>query len=209
MSTTVHITPVEQPDALFCHYPGEGRPQDAYLALDLESGKMWCSYDPEIGNAVPASVWHGRTLRWTIPTLTADAANELMEKVTPLAQRILDGAEIAWDGHNRIGRLSADAQQASDEVAKLCDPTNLMWDAGDLVTEMGASDWLQWDSRDEIIARFGLTADTTDERIREMAEQEEREARSMGGNAGYVILSGIAEYLTELRDELKRELGDQ
>lgn len=203
--TTVTITPVTTPDALFCRYPGEHTIQDAYLALDLETGQMWCDYNGEIGDGRPESVFHGRTLRFDIPVLTGDAANTLMAGVTDLAQRILDGAEIVWNGHNHVGQLTDDAAEASGDLADLCDPQNLTWDDGQQVQEWTADEWYSVDDIEQVIARLGITAYTTDAEITALTEAEEISARE-GSNLGWTILTGVDEYLTGLRDALAADV---
>jgi hypothetical protein len=198
----VSITPVDEPDALFCHYPSQSQPQDAFLELDLQDGVMRCDYGGEIGNGYPESVFHGRVLRFTIPALTATAANLLLDEAVGLAQRILAGAEIVWNGNNHVGRLDQDATAAAEALSELCSPDN--FSESDLVGEWQAVEWYTGQSREDTITSLGLTADTTDQQLATLAEQQQREAREIGSDFGYVVLTGAQQYLTELRDELVR-----
>lgn len=205
----VTITPVTEPDELYCHYSGQFQTQQAILSLDLESGEMTCSYNAEIGTGIPASVYHQRTIWLDIPTLTADAANQLMDDVEPLAQRIVDGAEIEWDGNNHVGSLNEDAQAALDEMAAACAEEN--FDATSTVNEFAAADWYI-DLADESIARLGLTADSTDVELEQMADAEQKEARTADSNSGYTVLVGAVDWLhdrrEELRDATREQLGE-
>lgn len=204
MAPTVQIARIEEPAELFCQYPGEGRPQPCYLTLDLEDGSLTCRYNPEIGNAVPMSVFHRRTLWFSIPPFTAAAANGFMADVAPLAQRILDGAEIVWDGNNDIGRLDDDANAAYDEVAERCDPQN--WPDDLTVSAWDADDWFATEGNEQVVTRLGLTADTTDDELGALAGQEEADALS--GDAGHVILRGVEDHLVDLRAELRSTVSE-
>ncbi len=191
------ITPVAEPDELFCHYPGQYSPQPVVLALSLKDGTLGCHYNPNVGgNAMPMSVWHQRTLWFTIPTLTGSAANALMDRVAPLAREILADCEIVWDGNNHVGQLGPRAICAEGEINVLCKEE---FDPSELVGEMTAEDW--WiDGRQSAIDVLGLTADTTDEQIAAMADEQVTAARE--GGEGYTILTGAREYLTAIRDDL-------
>lgn len=133
--TTLTIVPLTEDNELLCHYSSEHRPQPCVLWLDLEDGEMSARYNPEIGNGIPMSVHLGRT-RWVeIPLLTTAAANALLEEVAPLAERILAGSRIEWDGNNNRGYLDEDADAALEELTERCDPAGLQWDDADLIVE--------------------------------------------------------------------------
>jgi hypothetical protein len=214
--TPVQITRIDEPAELFYQFPPdgrgrsnqEGRPQPCYLTLNLESGEMTCRYNSEIGTNIPKSVYQQRVIWVSIPCLTATAANRLMDEVAPIAQRILAGAEIVWDGHNHVGRLDDDAQAGVDALAERCAPEGGQWPDSDTVSAWDAADWFGGEGREQTIERLGLTADTTDDQIAEMARQEEADARA-SSDAGYVILIGGEDYLTELREELRAAITDE
>lgn len=192
---TVTIKPLDEtnPTALFRHYDGETYAQSCHIELDLRDGELTADYDGEIGNAVPMTVWHGIVRRWGIPCLTAEAANTLMREIAPLAQRVLDGASIEWDGNNNVGRLTDDAQAAEEELLGLL--------AGDVelttVCEEEASDWWSEGGLPE-----DLTADTTDEELAAIVEREEQDATTMQADV-YTVLTGAEEYLTARREEMR------
>lgn len=201
--TAVTIIPVEQPDALYCHYPRQFERQDCHIALDLETGRMSADYNPEIGTAIPMSVFHNRTLWWDIPCLTADAANSLMEELRPLAQRILDGSEIEWDGNNNVGHLDADAQAASDEIAEMCKED--WFSPADQVVEWDSDDWFAGDGQQngiEALQAMGLTVDSTDDQIAELAKAAREQAESCT-DAGYVVIRDAEAWIEWARDELR------
>jgi len=134
----ITIDPVRGAE-LLCRYPRQSEPQPCYLSLDCETQRIWCTYDAEIGNAVPTHVWHRRTLRWSIPPLTAEAANDLMERVRPLAAQIVAGYEAVWDGSNHVGRYTADAEAAIEQIERICDGP---WDETDVIESWDTEDWL-------------------------------------------------------------------
>lgn len=199
---TVHITRVNEPDGLYYRYGSQNQPQPVMLELDLEDGGLTCRVNPAIGNGLPESVFYGRILWMEIPILTAAAANQLLKRAEPIAQRIVDDAEIVWDGNKNVGRLGDNARAAYDELADLCDRAR--FDDSDTVSECDACDWFGGEGREQAIARLGLTALTTDEEIEVMAEAEARDARTGASHdAGYVLLDGAEDYLQDVRDDLR------
>ncbi len=182
--------------ALHCQYGGQSNPQDCMVELDPESDPptLTARYNPEIGNAVPFAVYHGRVLRWSIPILKADAANTLLEEILPLAERIVAGYDCRWDGSNHVGHLDDDATEAQEAIADLCLATED--EDEDIVSIWEASDWFS-DGEKRTRAQLGITPATTDEQLEEMSARLLSEARSEGVD----VLDGLDKYLTMLRDE--------
>lgn len=202
LAVTISFLDEAIPDALHCHYQDELYAQSCHVELDLRDGELSAGYDPEIGNAVPSSVWHGTVRRWGIPCLTAEAVNTLMRDIAPLAQRVLDGATVEWDGNNNVGVLIEDAGEAEQEIL------NLLNDPGDLdrVHEQEASDW--WAEGD---LPEGLTAETTDDELTAIVEREERDVATSQSQAYTVLLNAdkfLAARRQEMRDELREELEE-
>jgi len=77
--------------------------------LDLADGELYADY--RATNDTPGRVWLGQVRTWEIPPLVADAANELMQDIAPLAQRILDGSDIEVNPRtgDPVGVLNDDA----------------------------------------------------------------------------------------------------
>lgn len=200
--TSVDITPVIEVDALYHRYSDETEPQGCYIALDLEDGRMWASYHAESGNAEPEEVHHDRVLRFYLSdVLHGPTANELMAEIEPLAQIILDDSEIIWDGNNYVGRLGDEAQTAAYEIEQVC---SREYGDEERVIAYDADEWYSHDSDEAVTERLGITADTTDEQIADLAEAEEEEANRQS-NYGFVLLTGVEDYLTRIRDELRAE----
>ncbi len=189
MDLTVTIRPVKNHDDLYCHYSGQYKRQDCFVSLDLEDGELTADYNPEIGNGVPECVYSRRTLRWKMPLLTADNANWLLKQIKPLAQRVLAGATIELNRFSNFeGRLDADAEQASDEITRLCEQ---QMDSEAEVIE--PEDWYMYDEPE-------ITWCTRDAELKRIA-REDRAAAISSSNApgGVIIGSDFLPYLEELR----------
>jgi hypothetical protein len=119
----VNIIRVASNGDLYHQYPRQSNPQPCYVELDCRTGELTADYNSEIGNAVPASVYHGHTRRWAIPILGADAANELLQAIAPLAERVLAGYDSVWNGNNLVAELTPGAADAIDRIQAACEET--------------------------------------------------------------------------------------
>lgn len=192
--TTVAVTEVSG-TALYHRYPSQTSPQPAYVALACETGALTAETDPEIGGAVPFRVWHGHEIRWAIPALKADAANELLAAIEPLAQRVCDGYASVWDDHNHVAELDDDAREACDAIEALCERAGD--DESDTLSIWEACDWYgPLCSRDSQRAQLGITAATTDAELAAIVAREETTA-----SADTDGVDGLEEYLADLRAE--------
>lgn len=203
---SVRIIETESEDALYRRYHSQTSPQGCYIELDLRSETLSADYDSEVGNAVPFTVFHGFERRYSIPALTGSAADELMTQIAPLADRILADWEEVWDGNNHVARLGDDAQAAEEEVLTVIghDPEGGDTDPTDLVTV--------WDVDSACngteVQDYGITADTTDERLDEI-EEEIRKSLAEVSDSDVVVLDGVAEYLRDKRAELAVEAFEE
>lgn len=207
---SVSILECTTPDELFVHYHGQSAPQPAYIELDTQHRTLSATYDAEVGNAVPFSVRHGLDRRYGIPILTAEAANRVMREIAPLADRIIDGTEVEWDGNNNVAVLDDDAVAAEEEIEKLLglpsqeygdrDAPNQGFPDSDIVAVWdieGATNGCEVDDYD-------ITATTTDDRLDEI-EQEILDDLVGAGESSVVVCHGLDDYLRGLRDELAEE----
>jgi hypothetical protein len=119
---------------LHYHYEGQANAQSCYVELDCEQEVLTATYNSEIGNAVPFSFWHGHDQRWCIPCLNAPAANNLLQSIQPIAERVISGYESIWDGNNFIAKFTDDAQAAIEEIGALCSGDNFDFET-DLFSE--------------------------------------------------------------------------
>lgn len=189
----VTITPVEG-DELHHQYPGQTAPQDCYVQLICETGALSASWNGEIGNAVPVGVWHRRVLRWNIPALTEGAANALLEEIAPLAERVVAGYSERWDGSNHVGEFDADADDAIEAIARLCDRD---WSEGEVIAVWDAADYLGNIGSIRLQAKeLKVTTTSTDDELDAIAEEVEAEASP-------AIVNGVRKHLGWLREQLR------
>jgi len=202
--TTVKIRPVVEPTALYCRYEGSYEPQPVYIALDLAGGELYADYQ---AGGTPMRVWLGQVRTWSIPPLVADAANELLREIAPLAQRILDGSDIEVDPRtgNRIGVLNDDAMAAEREICEVIE--NWREDpAIATVEEIKAAEWYSA-CDDDPCDELGLTAETTDDELPAVAARIEDDIRAAA--EGVVVVTGAEAWARARRDELRDELRNE
>ncbi|MFJ5635089.1 hypothetical protein ACIQF5_20930 [Streptomyces goshikiensis] len=196
---TVEVRPVSGPDALHRQYHGQNEPQPAYIELGLEDGIFLADYDA--GGGTPGSVRAGIDQRWTIPVLTQKAANELLAELAPVAQRVLDGSDVQWDGNNRVGRiLTEDAQQAYETIAARCEGIET-YDGNPMLLSVWSVDTIGdvWSA-----GEAGITAQTTDGELEAIESRLTEEFRD-GQDLDFVVINGLTEYLRGLRADLALE----
>lgn len=192
---TVTIQKLEGRTTLYHWYSGQTEPQRCYLELDCDKATLRADWNSEIGNAVPMDVWNGRTRRYSIPCLNDDAANRLIEELLPLAEQIVAGYELRWDGHNQRGHLSEDAQDAELQLERIVEE----WDAdeSELVRVVDADDYFANSPPLDLV-----TADTTDEEIKAIAAKVLAESDCD-------IIEGLESVLESVRQELRNERDEQ
>jgi hypothetical protein len=181
------------------HYHGQTAAQDCYVELDCRDGALQADWNAEIGNAVPMPVWHNHILRWGIPALRPAAADELLVRLTPQAQRVVDGYDTKWDGNNTVATYSDDAAQAAEEINDICEALGEDPAAPGLLIVWDAGEWYATGGTDHL----GVTATTTDAELETIEERERAEAL----HEGVDVLHGLTRLLEELREEA-RELAD-
>lgn len=117
---------------LFKQYDGELQPQPAYVSMGAD-GDVEADWSGEVGNAVPMTVWHNRTLRWRVPAQAEGTAlAEFLRENAPLFERVHAGHSIEWDGNNMVGKLTNDAQAAFTRISDLLEtfePLAEVWSA--------------------------------------------------------------------------------
>lgn len=102
-----------------------GQESRAYLYVDTDGdGEMWVDYKNASDNSCSPREWHGIVRRFRIPNnLTELGYNQLLgyKLVLELAQLIIDGSEVYWDGNNYCARMDENAQEAHDALERFCD----------------------------------------------------------------------------------------
>jgi len=168
---------------------------DIYLSVDWESEEIGVEIYYRDGST-PGDVWHGLRRLIQLPnTVDASSLKEDVDDLLPRIDSIRAGYESYWNGHNWIGKFSDEAQeelysleydieQNPETLFRLCEDGGL-WDA---------DDWFV-DPVEE------LTAETTDEEIKDLAE-----THKMYASSDRVIIRGgidsIIRHFKNQRDKL-------
>jgi hypothetical protein len=173
---------------LHCHYSRQTSAQGCYVELDCKNETLSASYNAEIGNAIPFSVYHCHNQRWGIPALTESAANDLLDEILPLAERAVAGYESEWDGNNHVAKFDDDAQAALDEIAEICDAIEP--DESNSLQEWDVGDWLDNGDKPD--------AETSDDDLAKMVSDAEPDDDNV------VINGDIEEYFNEIRFDKRR-----
>lgn len=196
--SAVTIVEVEG-NALHRQYAGQSAPQPCYVSLDCDSGTLSASYNPEIGNALPFAVYHGHVQRWSIPALKADVVNALLREIAPLAERMIAGYERVWDGHNHVAEFSEDADEADDAIVALCNRVTEDADEHSTVQVWDASEWFGGIGNAKVQCEaFGITAETTDDELRTIADAADVEAAD---DDDVDVLNGTLRHMEWLREK--------
>lgn len=118
--TTLHVkfdASTSKRFPVLAHFAGQLRPQPAFLTLDIRTGELDADYSSEIGNGVPADVFHDLVLRFPLsPETSAAEIESIISDNKDLFQSILDEAEEVWDGSNWVGSLSARGRDIFEEL---------------------------------------------------------------------------------------------
>lgn len=195
----LYIVKCSEPAELYEQYATETQPQPVYLRLSLRDGTLSASYAPET-KGTEGSVVLGYTLRWRIPELTADAANELMEKVAEDAQIILNDWEKKWIRSNMEVTLGKDATSAYQRIKD-----TIGWDEEtqehnfpDHQLVDGVAPSLIGDWFDEELDK--VTASTSDDELEDL-RMYILGTLSGGSPSGVSAVSGLEGHLVDLRDK--------
>lgn len=169
-----------------------GQPYRAMLYLD-ENGKCSLETAGPWENSVPARVWNRCTLTWSLPAeIKGHVLHDKLtsESVLELLQRVYEGHDVEWDGHNWSGTLDEDAQEAYDELQHILEQG---WNSRDSWSVWSAVEWL---------SRTNLgDAWPAGKSIQEAAEDVIRNA------ADNDVLCGTAgDVESALRDKLREEI---
>ena len=202
-TTAVRVIACDSATELYRRYKGQSEAQPCYIELDLREGTLLADWDAEVGGAVPFPVHHGFERRYGIPLLTGDAANRVMEEIRPLAERILADWEQEWDGNNMVARLGSDALAAEEEIEKHLGlgyssygDSNQGFDESDLIADWDLDGAVNGCEAEE----YGITADTTDERLDEI-EAEILAGLADCGASPVAVCADLGDELRRLRDE--------
>ena len=109
------VLPNRKKKPVFFQYRNQCAPQRAYLEIDPSkcTANLVChaDYTGEIGNAVPAAVWHDLVFRVPVaPEVSRGGlkALETDERFVTLVDQLVDSWEEIWNGNNYVGRFNSD-----------------------------------------------------------------------------------------------------
>lgn len=195
MTTEIEIRRVQGEELYQRDINGHTR---AFVYLDLRRGRLSAYADVNGMNTWPAAVHEGHAIRWSIPPLTEQAANALLEGLAPQCVAIVDGYDT---DHNGRGTLDEEAREAEMAISSGLDMR--LWDSSDVIPDpMPAWEWLRPIGRSDAIAiEMGITYATSDADIEDRAETEVEHAR----REGYRIdVADMVRELRDIRDELEQ-----
>ena len=192
---SITIEKVATRDALYQKFSGQYAPQKCHMELDCQFRTLSATYDSTFDGAVSRRVWNRLAVRFSIPCLTADAANALMEEVANDCAKICDGFEVVWNGHNHVGRFSERAAELVESLGGL--EAGRQWDESEVIKFWDACDWFSsgcggWAGQAK---QLGITPTTTDKELDAIVAREEAVASDNGST-----LEGTREHLIDVRE---------
>ena len=185
------VTVIEVTEPPYCQYNGQYEAQDVYIEIDPDGKTVSMDYDPEIGGGVPEDVYHKIIMRYYLPrdtVPTVSSANDILSNLLPLAERVVAGHSIEWNGINHVGVLDDDAQMASECIRDTID--NYSWHIQDV-----------WGIEQCSTAATWISAETTDEEIDEIVRDWENLAKEEGAILDY----DFENWLHSIRNEYLEE----
>lgn len=190
----VRISEVKEKTELYCHYDGQYEAQQVFIELDPSEGSVTMRHSELIGGGLSIATANGLIREYAVRGIpTAERANEIMEELLPLFERVCTGFESRWDGSNWVGQLSADAEEAEEEINSFLNALQEGHIEEGYIEEHDVDDWLQ--SIDD--KELGIAGDSSDEKLREIASATEDDADALG-----VVLRGdLMEYLQRRREK--------
>lgn len=197
ISTYINVSTAQaQAAAPFYAHDSEFRPLPAVVLLD--------TLDPELTfgtcsdySAIPSAKHSGGTIGWPMEPLTRGSyLVRLAERLRPLMQRLLDDCSHETRDGKICTIMGEDAQAVYAEIGTLLEPGGIidLSDPDQTARLMTVGDFVDFPPE-------GLTATTTNAEIEALASKLEDQADAEG-----VALEGsMIDWLTEMRDELRKE----
>jgi hypothetical protein len=95
-------------------YPGQHWPQKRFFAMRAGEERVFVAVNGEIGNAVPARVFHRLEIRWTIPAnFTRADIMAFYKNHKRDFKAIHDGFYTGYINGNESGGLTVEAEEAN------------------------------------------------------------------------------------------------
>jgi hypothetical protein len=164
------------------------------ITIDPEDMECYISQECD-NNSTSIDKWNGMIIgRKLNGTLDGDDCKDFLESEDgqALLTRICDGWSADYNGNNYVGGLDDDAQNALDELVEELESfysNKEAWTCGDYFQNLDD-------------AELGISAATTDDEIKVLAENLEKDS-------DVYLIDDVESYLTERRDEAKEELESE
>jgi len=106
---------------LYLKYPGQTNAQDVVMDVYAD-GRLEVHTNGEIGNAVPANVWHGIVRRFHLGAyVTKKQVRDWISEHRGKLVVLVNGMDERWDGNNIVGTLTNEAKAAEEDLAYALD----------------------------------------------------------------------------------------
>lgn len=185
--------------ALYQRYQGQTRPQDVYVQIDWEEKKISTDWNGEIGNSVPFSVWHGRVDQFSLPAgILPTEANQIMEEIEPIAEKLSALFTCEWDGSNHVGRWTSEGK---DKLQDLADKIEVLGHDARCVQVWDAGEYFQ---SDNTATDFAQTLDWSDNaKATEHFEKWIEENTEDDAGEGPITLENVDNFVTQIREQIE------
>ena len=205
-----YTLPIPEDSIAYCQIDPSSNPVKAMevsLELDLIADPPTISIRHHMQiDGIPIRARHGLIRRYELSPIinatefAADMNNGAFDR---LLDRIVEGIKIDWNGRNWVGLATVDAENAADELRDRLDKyeEEAMY-GGEVCGIWDAASW--WINITIAAVDTGITDETTDDEIREIAEKATHSAR-----AEKVVLHDAEGYLRYVRDELRAKKEEE
>lgn len=189
-SKMITITSVETKPQLDPYHRDTGGETSTQLWIDPDKRHAGIHQIMDQG-AIDAAIWHNLIVTAGFDIRPDEKRTDEYLHSTEaqtLLCRICDGHTTEWNGNNIVGQLNNDAE-------------NALADLFGAIENLPDCDWTLWSADDwlsEVLDDY-VSADTTDEKITQIAAELKAEAN----NEHIIIMEDIADYLMEERDRLR------
>lgn len=192
---------------LFRHYPQQTESQNAFLEIDTDHDTAAFDWNAEIGNAVPASVWSGSVRRIPCPNTLSGRQLDTIIEDEDFDKFLIDlfDAYTDYENENRSDAISEAEQALEAYLGSYAEDSTQVYTTEDWMAinlEFIGLDGKRVSPRSGEVRTVGIenygeiTATTTDETIKSLAEQIVSDARN---NEAHIYDDAEA-YLTSLRN---------
>lgn len=173
-----------------------------YLEIDWERHEITAFTRNYQVDGTPAREWHGLATVYELPNNTrADRlADWVRDEIVPLVEKLVAKFESMWDGSNVVGRWPDEMRDdLYDFVHRMDEEYNGMGSIPTIDDSGGLWHVVDWLEKFPVAEEYGITPDTTDTRLQEIADEIKSDATN-----DHVVLTGdVFDYLQQIREEMQ------